>query len=154
MAYTSPGQIVPIGQFGAAAGNWGAYGINDSGVIVGGISETGAFVNYTGQPGGQRQRAKLAAFGCQRGCTAGDAFGIDNNGDIAGLMWSDSGSNYAGYFLSPVPEPAGLALVGTGAIAILAAEGVNDIVSGNLLGASAMAILAASWRRCPVRHRN
>ena len=110
LEYTSPGSVVRIGQLGTAWGSWYGYGINDSGVLVGGQSnDTNAFVNYTGVAGANVNLQTLLPAAAGAAWTLQGAFGIDNNGNIAGGMENNASQTYAGYFMSPaMPGDANL----------------------------------------------
>jgi probable HAF family extracellular repeat protein len=102
LEYQPGGNIVRIGQIGSDLGSYYAYGINDSGVIAGGqLNWSGGFVNYTGQPGANVDLYGSLPSAVAAANTAMDAYALDDNGDIAGLVDNPLTLAYAGYFLSP-----------------------------------------------------
>jgi probable HAF family extracellular repeat protein len=111
-AYQSNGTVVQFGSNGLIGNGSGiaAYGINDSGVIVGGSwpGQGAAFVNYTGASGGAINLQTLLSPVSGAGWTLDSACGIDDNGDIAGNMENSTGQ-YPGYLLTPaLPGDANL----------------------------------------------
>ena len=110
LEYQPGGNIVQIGQIGTALGNYFGYAINSSGVIAGGeVNWSGGFVNYTGQPGANVGLYGLLPSAVAAANTAMDAYGLDDNGDIAGLVNNPNTLAYTGYFLSPaIPGDANL----------------------------------------------
>jgi probable HAF family extracellular repeat protein len=88
------------------------YGVNDAGQVVG-TSALGAFLYSGGQ---MLDLNNLIAPGSGLGLEV--AYGISNTGYITGEGTAADGSFHA-FLLTPVPEPAGLVLLGTGAVALL-----------------------------------
>ena len=110
LEYQPGGNVVQIGQIGTALGNFYGYAINGSGVIAGGqVNWRGGFVNYTGQPGDNVNLYGMLPSAVAAANTAMDAYGLDDNGDIAGLVNNPNTLAYTGYFLSPaIPGDANL----------------------------------------------
>jgi probable HAF family extracellular repeat protein len=102
------GTVVTLGDLGLASAH--AQGINDSGVVVG-YDWYKAFVNYTGLPGGNIDLGTLISPVSGAGwnfSTSAYAYGIDDNGEIAGYAKNPAG-DYQGYILKPaIPGDANL----------------------------------------------
>jgi probable HAF family extracellular repeat protein len=97
------GTVVRLGSIGSNSA-WAfsqAYGINDSGVIVGSADTVGpAWVNYTGEAGGNIDLSTLLVPGSGTGWTLKYAYGIDNRGDIVGRGTTPGGTTN-GFLLRP-----------------------------------------------------
>jgi probable HAF family extracellular repeat protein len=113
------GPLKDLGALPGAIGSFG-YGVNDSGQVVG-------YSNFLGD-GSITQRAFLYSGGQMldlndliapgSGFTLQYAYGISDTGYIAGIGTAPDGFQHP-FLLTPVPEPAGLVLLGTGAAALL-----------------------------------
>jgi probable HAF family extracellular repeat protein len=106
-------------DLGSLGGDFSSgFAINDSGQVVGlsTYDASGAYHAFLYSGGQMLDLNNLIAPGS--GFTLEVARGISDNGYIVGFGTAADGNQHA-FLLIPVPEPAGLVLLGTGAVALL-----------------------------------
>jgi probable HAF family extracellular repeat protein len=108
----------PLQDLGTLGGtNSLANGVNDSGQVAGTAAIASGSLDAFLYSGGQMlDLNSLIAPGS--GFTLVTATGISDNGYISGIGLAPNGQDHA-FLLTPVPEPAGWVLLGTGAVALL-----------------------------------
>ena len=115
-AYTPSGGETVLGNLGANGTS--AYGLNDSGFIVGGSNVsstvTHGFIDTAGSP--LTDLNSLIPAGS--GWTLGTAYAISDTGDIVGIGTYNGVANQA-YLLSPVPEPASFGILAFGGLLMI-----------------------------------
>jgi len=123
------GEMISLGVL--PEGTWGrAYGINSRGEVVGlsdRASGQGAFV-WTAAAGMRALDDLLDASG--EGWILNAAYGINENGQIVGSGATPDGQPH-GFLLTPIPEPAPLALFVVGAYAISRRRKATRVLNAN-----------------------